>query len=165
MTMSREGTSAVADATTATSMVPRWARNVSVQLAVAGLLVSAYLTFEHYVSAATLACPDTGVVNCVKVTTSSYAELAGAPMALLGLAFFAAMTALCSPWGWSARGPWPGPARLAGSTGGVVMVVYLVWVELFRIGAICLWCTVVHALTLVLFGLVVVRQALPPIED
>ncbi|GAB3929064.1 hypothetical protein GCM10029976_028010 [Kribbella albertanoniae] len=48
---------------------------------------------------------------------------------------------------------------------GVVFVLYLVWAELFRINAICLWCTVVHALTLVLFALVVIRTALPPLED
>ena len=45
---------------------------------------------------------------------------------------------------------------------GVLFVFYLVWAELFQIDAICLWCTVVHALTLVLFGLVVVREALAP---
>ncbi len=44
----------------------------------------------------------------------------------------------------------------------VVFVCYLIWAELFRINAICLWCTVVHALTLVLFALVLVRQALGP---
>jgi uncharacterized membrane protein len=45
---------------------------------------------------------------------------------------------------------------------GVVFVCYLIWAELFQIDAICLWCTVVHVLTLVLFGLVVVRLALAP---
>ena len=34
--------------------------------------------------------------------------------------------------------------------------------KLFQIDAICLWCTVVHALTLVLFALVIIRQALDP---
>jgi uncharacterized membrane protein len=41
-------------------------------------------------------------------------------------------------------------------------VFYLVWAELFRINAICLWCTVVHALTLVLFAVIAVVQALAP---
>jgi uncharacterized membrane protein len=34
------------------------------------------------------------------------------------------------------------------------MVLYLVWIELFRVGAICLWCTAVHAFTIVLFAVV-----------
>jgi uncharacterized membrane protein len=41
-------------------------------------------------------------------------------------------------------------------------VFYLVWAELFRINAICLWCTVVHALTLAVFAVLAVVQALAP---
>jgi uncharacterized membrane protein len=143
---------------------PRWARLGSLSLAVAGLAVSAYLTVEHYSSSTTLACPETGVINCVKVTTSSYSKLAGVPVALLGLLFFVAMTALCAPPAWRAAGAWVGRARLGAAVAGVAMVVYLVWAELFRIDAICLWCTVVHALTVALFALLVLVAALRPIE-
>lgn len=139
---------------------PRWARRGSLLLAVAGLAVSAYLTVEHYSSSTTLACPETGVVNCVKVTTSSYSTLAGVPVALLGLLFFAAMSILCAPVAWRAANPWVGRARLVGAVAGVVMVVYLVWAELFRIDAICLWCTVVHALAVALFAVLVLGAAL-----
>ena len=38
------------------------------------------------------------------------------------------------------------------------------WAELFRIEAICLWCTVVHALTVALFAVIVVGAALRPID-
>ncbi len=31
------------------------------------------------------------------------------------------------------------------------MALYLVWAELYRIHAICLWCTAVHVLTFVLW--------------
>jgi uncharacterized membrane protein len=44
------------------------------------------------------------------------------------------------------------------------MVVYLVWAELFRIDAICLWCTVVHALTVAPFAVLVLAAALRPID-
>jgi uncharacterized membrane protein len=37
-----------------------------------------------------------------------------------------------------------------------------VWAELFRIDAICLWCTVVHALTVALFAVLVLEAALRP---
>ena len=43
-------------------------------------------------------------------------------------------------------------------TVGIVSVIYLVWVELFKVEAICLWCTGVHVLTFVLFALVVVES-------
>ena len=156
---------AQADPAAVTSSAPPWARSSSLALSLAGLAVSAYLTVEHYSSSATLACPETGVVNCVKVTTSSYSTLAGVPVALLGLLFFAAMTLLCTPAAWRGTSAWLDRARLAGAVAGVAMVVYLVWAELFRIDAICLWCTVVHALTVALFAVLAVAAALRPIDS
>lgn len=138
---------------------------LTLAVSAAGVLVSAYLTYEHFTAGTTLACPETGVVNCLKVTSSQYSKLVGVPVALLGLLFFIGMTALSVPPLWRTASPWPSRARLAGVVTGVVFVLYLVWAELFRINAICLWCTVVHALTLVLFALVVIRVALPPLED
>ncbi|MFI5730902.1 vitamin K epoxide reductase family protein [Kribbella sp. NPDC051587] len=138
---------------------------LTLAVSVVGVLVSAYLTYEHFTAGTTLACPETGVVNCFKVTSSQYSKLFGVPVALLGLLFFLGMLALSLPPLWRTASPWPGRLRLAGVVVGVVMVCYLIWAELFRINAICLWCTVVHALTLILFALIVIRVALPPIED
>lgn len=141
-----------------------WLPRTTLLLSVAGSAVAAYLTYEHFTAGTTLACPDTGVVNCVKVTSSEYADFIGIPVALLGLGFFVAMTVLSLPGMWRTASPWPGRARLAAVIVGVVFVCYLIWAELFRIDAICLWCTVVHVLTVALFGLVVVREALGPVE-
>lgn len=139
---------------------PRWAGPVSLALAVLGVAVSTYLTFEHYSSSTTLACPDTGVVNCVKVTTSSYAELLGIPVAVLGLAYFVAMTILCLPVAWCSSNGLVHRLRLATVSLGALFVLYLVWVELFRVDAICLWCTAVHVLAVALFAVVAVAGAL-----
>ncbi|WP_238173714.1 vitamin K epoxide reductase family protein [Kribbella speibonae] len=139
-----------------------WIPWATLVVSVAGLAVAAYLTYEHFTAGTTLACPDTGVVNCAKVTSSQYSKVLGIPVALLGLAFFAGMTALSVPPMWRTSSPWPGRLRLGGVLTGVVFVCYLIWAELFQINAICLWCTVVHGLTLVLFALVVVRLALVP---
>ena len=133
-------------------------------LSVAGVLVSSYLVYEHFTSSSSFACPETGTINCVKVTTSSYSTLAGVPVAVLGLGFFLAMTVASLPRLWS--NPVLRRARLYAAAVGVVFVLYLVWAELFRIDAICLWCTAVHAITVVLFGLLAVDQALtPPSSD
>ena len=160
--MTGQARTSPADRTVAASSAPGWARLCSLIVSLAGLAVSAYLTVEHYSSSTTLACPETGVVNCVKVTTSSYSTLLGVPVALLGLLFFAAMSVLCAPVAWRASNPWVSRARLAGAVAGVAMVVYLVWAELFRIDAICLWCTVVHALAVALFAVLVLEAALRP---
>jgi uncharacterized membrane protein len=38
--------------------------------------------------------------------------------------------------------------RVVGAAVGVATALYLVWVELFQVEAICLWCTVVHVASL-----------------
>jgi uncharacterized membrane protein len=138
----------------------------SLVVCVLGLADSAYLTFEHYTSSATLACSGSGAIDCLKVTTSSYSKVVGIPVALLGLLFFGAMTALCLPPAWRAGNPNVRRSRLAAAGVGMLSVLYLVWVELFKVDAICLWCTAVHALTFLLFTLLVLEWtgSLAPIE-
>jgi uncharacterized membrane protein len=66
------------------------------------------------------------------------------------------MTALLTPAAWSRRAL--NPVRLVGVAAGVGMALYLIWVELFRVDAICLWCTAVHVCTVVLFTTVLWRM-------
>lgn len=141
---------------------PRWALVSSLLLCVLGLAISAYLTYEHVTAGTLLACPDTAAVSCTRVTTSSYSSVLGIPVAVLGLAYFAGMTILCAPASWRSRNPWWGRVRVAAAGLGAVTVCYLVWAELFGVGAICLWCTAVHAITVLLFGVVTVAPALAP---
>lgn len=143
---------------------PRWVVVSSLLLALVGLAVSAYLTYEHYSASTTLACPENSAINCLKVTSSSYAELLGVPVALLGLLFYLVVTALCLPVAWRASNPWVARVRLLAAASGVVFVLYLVWAELFRIEAICLWCTVVHVSTVALFAVIVIAAVLRPID-
>lgn len=132
-------------------------------VSVLGLADSVYLVYQHFSAAPTFAgCSAKGAINCEAVTTSPWSYLFGShllPVSVLGLAFFAFMIVVCSPWGW--RAPWPAVhwARLGAAIVGVVMVLYLIWAELFRINAICLYCTGVHALTFILFALIVGKVA------
>jgi uncharacterized membrane protein len=114
-----------------------------------GLAISIYLTVEHYSGSTALACPENAAINCAKVTTSSWSRLGGIPVAVLGVAYFAVMTLLVLPSAW--RRHRLDPVRVAGAAAGMAMVIYLLWAELFRVGAICLWCTAVHVCTLGLF--------------
>jgi uncharacterized membrane protein len=127
--------------------------------------VSLYLTIAHYTQSVTLSCPDTGVINCAKVTASPESMLLGVPVAVLGLAFYVAMTALTSPWAWRAGWPALRWARLGALAAGIAFVLYLVYTELFTLDAICLWCTTVHVITFALFGLIALTAtAVPPAE-
>lgn len=121
-------------------------------VALVGLGTAVYLTVEHYSASTTLACPVTGAINCTKVTTSSWSHVGPVPVAVLGLVFFTAMTLLCSPTAWRYRRL--DTIRVAGAAIGVASAVYLIWVELFRIDAICSWCTAVHVCTVLLLALV-----------
>lgn len=125
-----------------------------------GLADAAYLTYQHFSQSTNFAgCSENGGINCEAVTTSAWSHLGPFPVSVLGLAFFVFMVAVNSPWGW--RAPWPAVhwARLASVVVGIVFVLYLIWAELFRINAICLYCTGVHVLTFILFGLVIGRAA------
>ena len=128
-------------------------------LSILAVALSGYLTVTHYTDPSTLACPDVGIINCSAVTTSSWSVIFGVPVALLGLLWAVGMTALNSPWAWRSLARWTNRARLAMSGIGAVVVVYLVFIELFRVDAICLWCTGVHLIALALFAVILVAQA------
>lgn len=132
------------------------ARMVIVLLAsVAGLGVATYLTLAHYTTAIALSCPNTGAISCEAVTTSAESVVFGIPVAVLGLPFFVAMLVLALPRVWRSTNRLVAPARLAFATAGIGFVCYLLYAELYEIGKICLWCTSVHVLTLVIFVAVV----------
>jgi uncharacterized membrane protein len=139
--------------------VPGWVPVTSLGLSLAAVAIASYLTVAHYTDPAALACPDTGIVNCALVTTSSWSVVLGVPLAVLGLVWAVVMTGLTVPRAWRSSAGWVDGARLALSGAGAVTVLYLVYVELFRIGAICLWCTAVHVTAVCLFGVILAGRA------
>jgi uncharacterized membrane protein len=143
----------------------RWAVPVTLPLALIGLALASYLTYAHYNTSVVLSCPESGHINCVKVTTSSQSEIFGhIPVALTGLLYFVVMVALVSPWAWRAANPWVWRLRLAGAIAGVGMVCYLVYVEAFQLKAICLYCTGVHVITFLLFLAILAAYLFRPID-
>ncbi len=135
---------------------PAWVRWSALALSLAGLGVSIYLTIAHYTSSSILACSNKGYIDCAKVTTSSQSVVFGIfPVAVLGLAFYVFMVAVNSPWGWRMRLPVVWWARLGSVVVGMGFVLYLLYAEIIQIGNICLWCTSVHVITFLLFGLLV----------
>ncbi len=143
---------------------PGWLAPVSLGLAVLGLLDAIYLTYEHFTGGTTLACSDSGQVDCLQVTTSKWSEIAGVPVAVLGLIFFVGMTVLCLPTVWR-RGPAVlVPIRIGASVVGLLMVFYLLWAEFFQIHAICLWCTGVHIITFLLLIVLVLGEIFTSVD-
>lgn len=133
-------------------------------LALAGLMISGYLTYIHYTTPTALSCSDTGLINCVKVTTSPQSMLFGTiPVAVAGLGYFLTMTAITTPWTWRSRSRRLRMGRVAGAVAGIAMVCYLVYLELVQVDALCLWCTAVHIVTFLLFVAVIAATVLRPL--
>jgi len=132
----------------------RWQPVATLLLSIAGLGIATYLTVTHFDKVA-LVCSDNGAINCAKVTSSPQSVIFGIPVAMLGLAYFVPMIALCLPVAWRSADRRVHLARLALAVTGVGMIIYLIIAELFLIKAICLWCSGVHVVTFILFVIIV----------
>ncbi len=120
-------------------------------LSLLGIADAAYLTIAHYTQTVALACPTTSFINCAKVTSSSYSEVLGVPVALIGLIFFVVLAVIQLPIFWNNNFLWLKNPRLIYTGLGLVGVFWFVYVELDKLHAICLYCTYVHILTLLSF--------------
>jgi uncharacterized membrane protein len=97
-------------------------------LALAGLAISAYLTWVHYAGIEPVC---TGISDCERVQNSDYAELAGIPVAVLGVVGYAAILVSLAL---------RVEVTVLLSYTAVGFSAYLTWAELFKIDAICQWC-------------------------
>jgi uncharacterized membrane protein len=123
-------------------------------VAVAGLAIAAYLTIAHYADAAPVCAIAHG---CATVQQSDYAELAGVPVALLGLLGYVAILASLArdDEGWRTA-----TAFLA--LGGFGFSAWLTYVEIWRLDAICIWCVASAICMTLLAGLAVARMLSAP---
>lgn len=127
-------------------MSDRALRTVGLVLAVLGVAIAGYLVYVHYADID----PVCNIAHgCHKVQTSEYAELAGVPVAVLGLiGYVVLLGALLAPQG--------EPARMVAALTALVgfgFSLYLTYRELFTIEAICQWCV---ASAVLMTGLAVV---------
>jgi uncharacterized membrane protein len=136
-------------------VVPRWVSISGLALSLFGLAISVYLAFEGHNGDSAVACPSSSIINCQKVTESSSADVFGVPVPLLGLMFFLFAAILNVPAAWRSSVVLLHAERMAMMLGGVGFAIYLIYAELFVVNAICLWCTGVHLVTVLLFGVTV----------
>ncbi len=113
-------------------MSDRALRIAAATVALAGMVVAGYLTWVHFDDAA-LVCVAGG--GCETVQESEYAEIAGIPVAVLGLGAYTIVLGLIA---WDSPGARLGAAMLA--LVGLVFSMYLLALQLFVIDAICVWC-------------------------
>jgi uncharacterized membrane protein len=131
-------------------MSARALRITLVVLTAIGLGVASYLTYVHY-SGIKPVCTAGG--SCLKVQSSIYSELAGVPVALIGLlGYIAIMASLLAPEQETTRF-----ATVAFTVVGFGFSAYLTYRELFSIHAICEWCASSAAIMTVLMCLSIWR--------
>lgn len=115
-------------------MSDRKLRIAAALVALVGIAIAGYLTWVHFDDAA-LVCVAGG--GCETVQESDYSEIAGVPLAALGLSAYLVLFGLVL---WDTA-----TARLAAATIafiGFIFSMYLVALQLFVIDAVCVWCLV-----------------------
>jgi uncharacterized membrane protein len=127
-------------------------RRVTAVLALVGIGISGYLTWVHYAGLDPVCVGGGG--GCERVQSSRWAELAGIPVAVLGLGGYVAILA-------SLALPEDPGALVAAflSLVGFGFSGWLTYVEIAKIDAICQWC-VASAVIMTALALVSVARVL-----
>ena len=138
-------------------MTDRRLRGVVLLLSLAGAGIAAYLTVAHFTHLQ-VACATGG---CETVQTSRYAEVAGVPVAAIGLTGYLALAWTASSGGGLARA-----AGFAAATTGFAVAMVLLYVQTAVLHAFCQWCLASDAILVVLVPLTLLRawREAPPAE-
>jgi uncharacterized membrane protein len=129
-------------------------RRASMLVAIAGLAIAGYLTVVHYAGGEPVCAIAHG---CAIVQKSSYSQLAGVPVAVLGLLGYVAILAALARDGEQGR-----TAAAFLSLAGFGFSLWLTYVEVARLDAICIWCVASAICMTLLAGLSAVRLVAAP---
>jgi uncharacterized membrane protein len=121
-------------------------RRIMLPMALAGLAIAGYLSYEHAIGGAAVCL--TGGGGCAKVQNSPRLELLGIYIPYLAFAGYAGVTASLVARGQAARLVTAGLAFL-----GVAMTSYVLYLQAFVIEAWCPWCLISTALMWTIAGL------------
>lgn len=120
-------------------------------ISLCGLADAIYLTIEH-ITGQSVRC--TIIAGCSEVLSSSYAVVAGYPLASIGaLAYFSVFSlAVLALFGYRIAGQLLPPLVIA----MCLVSLWLIYLQAFVIHAFCQFCLISAAVTFVLTGLVIV---------
>ena len=132
-------------------------------LSLVGIGIAIYLTAVHYENVP-LICSSSGLVDCARVLSSSYSVVPGTtiPISVPGLLWCIVSAGLAIAGLRLQPIPrWLRFAQFALSLSGLLVVLYLVYVEIVRLHTICAWCTGLHVIILVIFLITLVQLQAP----
>ncbi|MCX6702260.1 MAG: vitamin K epoxide reductase family protein [Candidatus Wolfebacteria bacterium] len=129
------------------NLMPKWLVISFISLGLLGFFDASYLTFTHYQNI-NLVC--LGGESCDKVTASVYSSVGQIPVALLGALYYAVIISLSAAYLWFSRKKY-----VAGSSAwrdfmanllprftilGLLASAWFVYLQLFVIKEICVYC-------------------------
>jgi uncharacterized membrane protein len=125
-------------------------RMIVATLALAGIFVATYLLLYKLGKIGHLSC---SVGSCETVNTSKWAKFMGAPVAAWGVVYYIAVFLLSLISTGERYAESIGVSKLlAVVTGtGFLFSVYLTYLELFQIHAICQWCVISAIIATIIF--------------
>ncbi len=151
----------MAQTVSANQAIKHWAIPL---LAILGIGVAAYLSYIE-ITSATAVCGPIG--HCNEVQASPYAKILGIPVAVLGLINYAALIVLW--FGVRAKNVtiagWSAVLILAMTVFGVLFSIYLTYVELYLINAVCAWCMTSALITTILMLIALAGTTGLPYDD
>jgi len=125
-------------------------RMVAAVLALIGLFVALYLTMYKTGMIGTITC---SIGSCETVNTSRWSTFLGLPVAAWGLGFYITTLTVAimgSQDRWADERA-PAVALVALSGWGVLFSLWLTYLELFVINAICTWCVISAIIVTLIF--------------
>jgi uncharacterized membrane protein len=129
--------------------IPKWSVWLLVLFSFGGFLDATYLTVKHYLGTP---IPCSIFAGCEKVTTSQYATLWGIPVAMLGAIYYLLIFVLLIAYLDTKKEPvLYFTARL--TLIGFLASIWFLYLQLFIIKAICLYCVVSAFTSTMLFVL------------
>lgn len=138
----------------------RWLYRVSIALAALGVLVSAYMTVYKLTENNSMCLGNGG---CASVNSSVYSEVRGVPVAVIGVGGYLAILATLLA---ENRNPFlrrNGTMIVFGlALVGFLFTLYLIYVELALIHALCPFCVTSQITMTILFVLSVIRLVRQP---
>lgn len=104
---------------------------------IAGIVVSGISLQRHYAKSATTFCDFTQKFSCDIVNRSEYSEIAGIPVAGIGVAGYSVLLVLSTFWKSRAETPM---RLLAAALAGLGFALYLTYIEAYQLMTWCILC-------------------------
>lgn len=107
-------------------------------------------------------CDVNPAVSCTQAYLSKYGSIFGIPVALVGVAFFAAVLSIAALKGRATKGDTATGYLFALATAGLIFALYLAWASYAQLGTFCILCATTYVAVIAIF-VITLRSTKPPL--